>query len=455
MAKDKIAFVCQECGYESSRWLGRCPACDKWNTFVEEKKFKPKESRNSGLSGGMTEAVSIAEIDSKEENRYTTGIKELDKVLGGGLVIGSLVLVGGEPGIGKSTLVLQMCHELSKKYGPVLYISGEESVQQIKLRATRLGALSKDLLLVSETNIALIEKHIEQINPKAVVIDSIQTMYNEEIPSAPGSVSQVRENAAKLMYLSKGKGVSIFLIGHVTKEGALAGPRVLEHLVDTVLYFEGDKNHNFRILRSYKNRFGPANEIAVFEMRETGLIEVENPSEVFLRERTSDTSGSVIVAAMEGTRPFLVEIQALVSPSYFGMPQRRCSGVDYNRFTLLSAVLEKRGGFSVGNQDIFVNVAGGVSIDEPAVDLGVVLAIASNIKDYPADPKTVVFGEVGLAGEVRAVSQVNERIKEAERLGFTQCVIPFSNIKGINLKKSACQITGVKNITEALRAVFK
>ncbi len=452
--KDKTAFVCQECGHESSKWLGKCPGCNNWNTFVEERKFKAKEPRNGSLSGGMSAVVPITEVESSEANRYQTGIKELDKVLGGGLVVGSLVLVGGEPGIGKSTLVLQMCHEISKRYGTVLYISGEESVQQIKLRANRLNALSKDLLIVSETNIGLIEKHIEEQKPKAVVIDSIQTMYHEDIPSAPGSVSQVRENAAKLMYLSKGKGVSIFLIGHVTKEGALAGPRVLEHLVDTVLYFEGDKNHNFRILRSHKNRFGPANEIAVFEMRENGLIEVENPSEVFLSERTADTSGSIIVAAIEGTRPFLVEIQALVSPSYFGIPQRRCSGVDYNRFTLLSAVLEKRGGYNVGNQDIFVNVAGGVSIDEPAVDLGVVLAIASNIKDVPADPKTVVFGEVGLAGEVRAVSQVSERIKEAERLGFTKCVIPESNVKGINLKSVSIKIVGVRNIREALQTVF-
>ncbi|MEI7903941.1 MAG: DNA repair protein RadA [Candidatus Firestonebacteria bacterium] len=452
--KDKTAFVCQECGHESSKWLGKCPGCNNWNTFVEERKFKAKEPRNGSLSGGMSAVVPITEVESSEANRYQTGIKELDKVLGGGLVVGSLVLVGGEPGIGKSTLVLQMCHEISKRYGTVLYISGEESVQQIKLRANRLNALSKDLLIVSETNIGLIEKHIEEQKPKAVVIDSIQTMYHEDIPSAPGSVSQVRENAAKLMYLSKGKGVSIFLIGHVTKEGALAGPRVLEHLVDTVLYFEGDKNHNFRILRSHKNRFGPANEIAVFEMRENGLIEVENPSEVFLSERTADTSGSIIVAAIEGTRPFLVEIQALVSPSYFGIPQRRCSGVDYNRFTLLSAVLEKRGGYNVGNQDIFVNVAGGVSIDEPAVDLGVVLAIASNIKDVPADPKTVVFGEVGLAGEVRAVSQVSERIKEAERLGFTKCVIPESNVKEINLKSVSIKIVGVRNIREALQTVF-
>jgi DNA repair protein RadA/Sms len=451
--KSKIKYVCQHCGYESARWLGKCPECNSWSSFVEEKSVTEKSQKYTFEAGKTSKVSAITDVEAREEDRYNTGINELNKVLGGGLVIGSLVLIGGEPGIGKSTLVLQMCNELSKKYGSVLYISGEESISQIKMRATRLKAISKDIFLVSETNIKVIEKHIYETKPKVVIIDSIQTIFNEDIPSAPGSVSQVRENATKLMYISKGSGVSIFLVGHVTKDGAIAGPRVLEHLVDTVLYFEGDKNHNFRLLRSYKNRFGPANEIAVFEMGEGGLKEVENPSALFLAERTADTSGSVIIAAMEGTRPFLVEIQALVSPSYFGMPQRRASGLDYNRFTLLAAVLEKRGGFNLANQDIFVNVAGGVSVDEPAADLGVIVAIASSIRDVPTEPKTVCFGEVGLGGEIRAVSQVTERIKEAARLGFTRCIVPQSNMSGLVIKDKI-KVEGAKYIRDVLNIVF-
>lgn len=451
--KEKSRFVCQHCGYESAKWLGKCSECNSWNSFVEEKAVTAKSQKYTFEAGKASKVSAITDIENKEEDRYSTGIKELDKVLGGGLVVGSLVLIGGEPGIGKSTLVLQMCEELSKKYGSVLYISGEESTSQIKMRANRLKATSKNIFLVSETNIKAIEKHIYETKARVVIVDSIQTMFNEDIPSAPGSVSQVRENAAKLMYISKGSGVSIFLVGHVTKEGAIAGPRVLEHLVDTVLYFEGDKNHNFRILRSYKNRFGPANEIAVFEMSESGLKEVENPSALFLAERSPDSSGSVIIAAMEGTRPFLVEIQALVSPSYFGMPQRRASGLDYNRFTLLAAVLEKRGGFNLGNQDIFVNVAGGVSVDEPAADLGVVVAIASSIRDVATDPKTVCFGEVGLGGEIRAVSQVVERIKEASRLGFSRCIIPESNKKGLVVKEKI-EVVGARYIREVIKMII-
>ncbi|MCX5776841.1 MAG: DNA repair protein RadA [Candidatus Firestonebacteria bacterium] len=451
--KSKIKYVCQHCGYESARWLGKCPECNSWSSFVEEKSVTEKSQKYTFEAGKTSKVSAITDIEAREEDRYNTGINELNKVLGGGLVIGSLVLIGGEPGIGKSTLVLQMCNELSKKYGSVLYISGEESISQIKMRATRLKAISKNIFLVSETNIKVIEKHIYETKPKVVIIDSIQTIFNEDIPSAPGSVSQVRENATKLMYISKGSGVSIFLVGHVTKDGAIAGPRVLEHLVDTVLYFEGDKNHNFRLLRSYKNRFGPANEIAVFEMGEGGLKEVENPSALFLAERTAETSGSVIIAAMEGTRPFLVEIQALVSPSYFGMPQRRASGLDYNRFTLLAAVLEKRGGFNLANQDIFVNVAGGVSVDEPAADLGVIVAIASSIRDVPTEPKTVCFGEVGLGGEIRAVSQVTERIKEAVRLGFTRCIVPQSNMNGLIIKDKI-KVEGAKYIRDVLNIVF-
>ncbi len=451
--KEKSRFVCQHCGYESAKWLGKCPECNSWNSFVEEKAVTAKSQKYAFEAGKASKVSAITDIENKAEDRYSTGIKELDKVLGGGLVVGSLVLIGGEPGIGKSTLVLQMCEELSKKYGSVLYISGEESSTQIKMRADRLKLTSKNIFLVSETNIKAIEKHIYETKARVVIVDSIQTMFNEDIPSAPGSVSQVRENAAKLMYISKGSGVSIFLVGHVTKEGAIAGPRVLEHLVDTVLYFEGDKNHNFRILRSYKNRFGPANEIAVFEMSETGLKEVENPSALFLAERSPDSSGSVIISAMEGTRPYLVEIQALVSPSYFGMPQRRASGLDYNRFTLLAAVLEKRGGFNLANQDIFVNVAGGVTVDEPAADLGVVVAIASSIRDIPTDPKTVCFGEVGLGGEIRAVSQVIERIKEAARLGFGRCIIPESNMKGLVVKEKI-EVAGARYIRDVIKTII-
>ncbi len=451
--KEKSRFVCQHCGYESAKWLGKCSECNSWNSFVEEKAVTAKSQKYTFEAGKVSKVSAISDVESREEDRYSTGLKELDKVLGGGLVVGSLVLIGGEPGIGKSTLVLQMCEELSKKYGSVLYISGEESVSQIKMRANRLKATSKNIFLVSETNIKLIEKHIYETKARVVIVDSIQTMFNEDIPSAPGSVSQVRENAAKLMYISKGSGVSIFLVGHVTKEGAIAGPRVLEHLVDTVLYFEGDKNHNFRILRSYKNRFGPANEIAVFEMSESGLKEVENPSALFLAERSPDSSGSVIIAAMEGTRPYLVEIQALVSPSYFGMPQRRASGLDYNRFTLLAAVLEKRGGFNLGNQDIFVNVAGGVTVDEPAADLGVIVAIASSIRDVATDPKTVCFGEVGLGGEIRAVSQVVERIKESARLGFGRCIIPESNMKGLSIKEKI-EVTGARYIRDVIKTII-
>src|SRR3989339_478407 len=435
--KAKVKFVCQNCGYESARWLGKGSECNSWNSFVEEKTVTEKSQKYTFEARKNSKVSAITDIEGRKQDKYNTGINELNKVLGGGLVIGSLVLIGGEPGIGKSTLVLQMCNELSKKYGSVLYISGEESISQIKMRANRLKAVSKDIFLVSETNIKVIEKHIYEAKPKVVIIDSIQTIFNEDIPSAPGSVSQVRENATKLMYISKGSGVSIFLVGHVTKDGSIAGPRVLEHLVDTVLYFEGDKNHNFRILRSYKNRFGPANEIAVFEMA----------------EGAADASGSVIISAMEGTRPFLVEIQALVSPSYFGMPQRRASGVDYNRFTLLAAVLEKRGGFNLANQDIFVNVAGGVSVDEPAADLGVVVAIASSIRDIPTDAKTVCFGEVGLGGEIRAVSQVTERIKEAARLGFTKCIVPQSNMNGLVIKDKI-QVQGARYIRDVLNTIF-
>jgi len=391
---------------------------------VEEKTVTEKSQKYTFEAGKTSKVSAITDIEGREEDRYNTGINELNKVLGGGLVIGSLVLIGGEPGIGKSTLVLQMCNELSKKYGSVLYISGEESISQIKMRANRLKAVSKDIFLVSETNIKVIEKHIYEAKPKVVIIDSIQTIFNEDIPSAPGSVSQVRENATKLMYISKGSGVSIFLVGHVTKDGSIAGPRVLEHLVDTVLYFEGDKNHNFRILRSYKNRFGPANEIAVFEMAEGGLKEVENPSVLFLAERTADASGSVIISAMEGTRPFLVEIQALVEKSLYGNPVRRASGFDVNRLQMLSAILSKRAGLQLGDQDIYVNVIGGIEISEPGADLAVCAAIVSASAGIADQISTVYIGEVGLGGEIRSVPDCERRLAEAVRFGITNAVIP-------------------------------
>ncbi len=459
MAKVKdTAFFCNECGYESAKWFGQCPSCKQWNTFVEEPVSKSTNVkgvvqtslRNSDIKKGTPVQLSTAQ--STDKDRVTTGIKEFDRVLGGGIVSGSLILVGGDPGIGKSTLLLQMCHNLSKSGKKVLYISGEESLTQIKLRAERVGTISEELMVLCETSLEVIEGTLKSENPQIVIVDSIQTMYREEISSAPGSVGQVRETTAILMQLAKGLNISIFIVGHVTKEGVVAGPRVLEHMVDTVLYFEGDKYATYRILRSVKNRFGSTNEIGVFEMQEKGLIEVTNPSEYMLTGKPENASGSIVVCLLEGTRPLLVEIQALVCDSNFGLPRRTAAGTDYNRVNLLMAVLEKRAGIHLSASDAYVNIAGGVKVNEPAIDLGIVMAIASSFRNKVVDDKTIIFGEVGLAGEVRAVSQPQIRVNEAIKLGFKICILPSVCLKNIK-KTDKITLIGVRNIIEAIKLI--
>lgn len=452
MVKAKSKYVCQNCGYESPRWLGHCPKCETWNSFVEERVQAYPRSRRRPTRTGLQEPIPVTEVSISPEERLLTEMGELDRVLGGGIVPGSLVLIGGDPGIGKSTLLLQVFGQLSRKYGSVLYVSGEESLKQTRMRAERLQVLSDQLFLLSETDLDAVLDHIRQLRPQAVVIDSIQTVYHPELESAPGTVSQVRECATRLMYLAKGEGTPIFLIGHVTKEGVIAGPKVLEHMVDTVLYFEGERHHSYRILRAVKNRFGSTNEIGVFEMGEAGLTEVGNPSEMFLAERTGDVSGSMVVCSLEGTRPLLIELQALVSPTSYGFPQRVANGIDQRRLALLLAVLEKRVGLRLGDQDVFVNVAGGVRIEEPAVDLGTVVAIASSLRDLPADPQAVAIGEVGLGGEVRAVSQIERRVKETQKLGFKRCVLPAHNLKGLSTEE--VEIVGVRKVEEALEVLL-
>lgn len=453
MAKGKkIVYFCQNCGHEESKWLGQCPGCMEWNTFVEEKVTPTSSASVSvGKSSQELEIVSLAEIKADEQARVETGMKELDRVLGGGIVPGSLILVGGDPGIGKSTLLLQVCQKLSNEKN-VLYISGEESLAQIKLRANRMGEFKEKLKLLCETNLNLIQNVIEKQRPEMVIIDSIQTMYSEDVSSTPGSVSQVREATNVLMQLAKGLGITIFIVGHVTKEGTVAGPRVLEHMVDTVLYFEGDRHASYRILRGVKNRFGSTNEIGVFEMRQNGLVEVENPSEYMLSGKPEHASGSVVACSMEGTRPLLIEIQALVCQSNFGMPRRTATGTDYNRVNLLMAVLEKRLGLHLGNCDAYVNIAGGIRMNEPAIDLAIILAIISSYKNRPVDAKTIVFGEVGLSGEVRAVSMPEQRVAEAKKLGFETCIIPEVSkemVKGIQ----GIKIIGVKNVSDAMNLI--
>lgn len=453
MAKGKGSiFFCQECGYESAKWLGQCPACKEWNSFVEEPVVGKKTGNNKIGRGTETEPTCLAQISMEKEERIYTGIKELDRVLGGGIVAGSLVLVGGDPGIGKSTLLLQVCRNLaeSKK---VLYISGEESLKQIKLRADRLGTFTDNLLLLCETNLNNIRTAIERVKPDVAVIDSIQTMYNEEVSSAPGSVSQVRETTGILMQIAKGMGISIFIVGHVTKEGVVAGPRVLEHMVDTVLYFEGDRHAAYRILRGVKNRFGSTNEIGVFEMRESGLEEVENPSEYMLNGKPKGASGSVVTCAMEGTRPILLEIQALVCRTNFGIPRRATAGTDYNRVNLLMAVLEKRLGFQLGDCDAYVNITGGMKMNEPSMDLGIVLALISSYKDKAIPDEAIIFGEVGLSGEVRGVNMAEQRIAEAEKLGFQICILPKGTKEGIR-QKTKIELIGVENLKEAVAWVL-
>lgn len=447
--KNKTVFICSECGYESPKWLGKCPGCGSWNTMVEEM----EERRVSGIYAESSKPKKLCSIEISEEERYKTGLGELDRVLGGGVVKGSLILVGGDPGIGKSTLMLQISNSIGESHQTVLYVSGEESEKQIKLRSERLGVDSDNLLVVSETNMSSIEKYIEEIKPSVVIIDSIQTVYRSDLTSAPGSVSQVREATGSLMRIAKSMNIAIFIVGHVTKEGAIAGPRILEHMVDTVLYFEGERFHTYRVLRSVKNRFGSTNEIGVFEMRENGLVEILSPSELMLSGRPKDVPGTVVVSCMEGTRPVLVELQALVSPTSFGMPRRMATGIDYNRVVLLMALLEKRIGMQLATYDAYVNVAGGMKVDEPAIDLGIVCAVASSFRNAEINSKTAVMGEVGLTGEVRAISYIENRIGEAYKLGLNKVVIPSDNLKGIKEIKGM-EICGVKDVYEALNVVL-
>ena len=448
--KNSTVFVCNNCGYESGKWLGKCPACNEWNTFVEEKVISVKLS---GLGGSVKkesqEIVKLNDVEKKETTRIKTNIGELDRVLGGGFVNGSLTLLGGEPGIGKSTIILQICQSVNVD-GNILYVSGEESAEQIKLRADRLNIKKDNLLFLAETDIDLVEASIEKSNAKFVIIDSIQTMYSEEITSAPGSVSQVREITAKVMKMCKQKGITTIIIGHVTKDGNIAGPRVLEHMVDVVLYLEGERYFSYRILRGVKNRFGSTNEIGMFEMKNEGLVEIINPSQILISEREANQSGSIIVTSMEGTRSLMLELQALATPSVYGLPRRNSIGIDYNRVTLLVAVLEKKAGLNLGSQDIYLNVVGGMKLSEPATDLGVILAIASSFKNLSIKEDVLAIGEVGLTGEVRAVNMIEKRIKEAEKMGYKTCIIPESNKKLLK-EKYKLDIIGAKNIIDAMK----
>ncbi len=434
MAKTKSAFFCKECGYESGKWLGQCPVCHQWDTFVEEKITKSTAGKVDRLTGEVAHSVLLSDVTSNEHDRITTGMEELDRVLGGGIVKGSLVLVGGDPGIGKSTLLLQMCLALAGDGVNVLYVSGEESPGQIKMRADRLHNAGKDIRLFSETNLDRVETVIENDKPDIVIIDSIQTMYREDVASAPGSVGQVRETTSTLMKLAKIMGITIFIIGHVTKEGVVAGPRVLEHMVDTVLYFEGENQVSYRILRAVKNRFGSTNEIGVFEMCQKGLMEVSNPSEYMLMGKPEEEAGSVVTCALEGTRPIMIEVQALVCRTNFNLPRRTSAGTDYNRLNLLMAVLERRIGMALSGYDAYVNVAGGMKINEPSLDLAIIAAIISSYKNRPVDNNTIVFGEVGLTGEIRAVSQASNRVNEALKMGYKRVILPKANLKNLDVK---------------------
>ena len=449
MAKaPKTIFVCNECGYEIAKWMGKCPACNSWNTFFEQKIEKITEN-GVKISKERNTPKALNSYKGEEVARLSSGFGELDRVLGGGIVKGSLILLGGEPGIGKSTLILELCNKIHGD-GKVLYVSGEESAEQIKLRADRLGIDNDDIMFLGETDISIINENIEEMQPKLVIIDSIQTMYSNELSAAAGSVSQVREITAEIMRMCKSKGITTIIIGHVTKDGTIAGPRVLEHMVDTVLYLEGERYFSYRILRSVKNRFGSTNEVGMFEMQNEGMIEILNPSTVLISERDDNPAGSVIVATMEGTRPLLVELQALTSTSVFGLPRRTANGVDYNRLTLLMAVLEKKAGMNLGNQDVYLNVVSGIKVSEPAVDLGVILSVASSFKNLSIPNDTVVVGEVGLTGEVRSVNLIDKRLKEIEKLGFKTCIIPESNKKVLK-EKYKLDIIGVKNINEAMQ----
>ncbi len=454
MAKGKAVFFCKECGVESPKWLGQCPGCKAWNSLVEA----PQAGKGKPAYGvsplSASEPVLLSEVDTGEEERIVTGIGELDRVLGGGIVVGSLVLVGGDPGIGKSTLLLQMCYALAKQERKVLYVSGEESIRQIRMRADRLQVTDGSTLLLAETSLNRVEETVRRILPEVVIIDSIQTIYREETEAAPGSPGQIKEATASLLRLAKGLGITIFIIGHVTKEGVVAGPRMLEHMVDTVLYFEGESHISYRILRAVKNRFGSTNEIGVFEMAGAGLREVKNPSEYMLEGRPEDEPGSVVTAAMEGTRPILVEVQALVCPTNFNMPRRTAAGTDYNRVTLLMAVLEKRLGISLAGCDAYVNVAGGMKITEPSLDLAIVLALLSSYRNRPLPPRTVAFGEVGLTGEIRSVNMMQARIAEAEKMGYRTVIVPKRKKAEGEKKNEGIQVIEVATVQD-LQSVLR
>lgn len=447
-SKTKTVFFCKECGYESAKWMGQCPGCRQWNTLVEERTAAPSRGKKAGTARAQ-KLTGLFEVSMEEEERMDSGIPELNRVLGGGIVRGSLILVGGDPGIGKSTLLLQICRNLANAGKDVVYVSGEESLKQIKMRADRLGGFEKEVSLLCETDINVAAELLRERKPDMVVVDSVQTMSSEEVTSAAGSVSQVREVTSVLMQLAKEEGIAVFIVGHVTKEGVVAGPKTLEHMVDTVLYFEGDRQVAYRILRSVKNRFGSTNEIGVFEMQEKGLMEVKNPSQAMLNGRPTDASGSVVVCSIEGTRPILIEIQALVTRTNFGLPRRTTVGIDYNRVNLLMAVLEKRAGLHLGDWDAYVNLAGGMKLGEPAIDLGVVMAIASSYKNKVVDEGLLIFGEVGLSGEVRGVNMAEQRVREGEKLGFTACLMPKANLDSLQ-GKYKIQLIGVSNIKEAM-----
>jgi len=452
MAKIKSKFVCQECGYETAKWLGKCPSCEEWNTFVEKFETKKSDSKSQrGISKGIIEKIN--KITSTKKERISTGSVEMDKVLGGGIIKSSLILVGGDPGIGKSTLLLQVADHAAKQKLKVLYVSGEESGEQIKIRADRLGIGDGELYVLAETNIDIIIEHVDKEEPDLLVLDSIQTIYSPDVPSAPGSVTQVREVTSMVMRITKTRNMASFIVGHVTKSGAIAGPRVLEHMVDTVLYFEGERHFSYRILRAVKNRFGSTNEIGIFEMRDRGLIEVENPSEVFLKGRPLDAYGTVVTAAMEGTRPVLIEIQALVTYSPVGFANRVTTGIDKNRASMLIAVLEKKAGLSIQSSDIFINVTGGLQIKEPACDLAILCALASSFKEIPVDFKTVLIGEVGLTGEIRGVNSIEKRLLEAKKMGFKRAVIAEANAE-ISKEVKNMEIIPVNNIRQVMDIIF-
>lgn len=453
MAKIKTKYVCQSCGYETAKWLGKCPECTKWNTFVEEIDQKSTKKEVFIIDKSSSKPVSINSIESKEEERFTTDINELDRVLGGGIVKGSLVLVGGDPGIGKSTLLIQVSSNVANLGKTVLYITGEESESQIKMRAKRLGINSENLYIFAENNLSIIESYLESVNPELIILDSIQTVFSPEISSVPGTVSQIKEGTSKFMKISKKMGISTFIVGHVTKEGSLAGPKLLEHMVDTVLYFEGERYNTYRLVRAVKNRFGSTNELGVFEMRDLGLVELDNPSKILISEKPKDVAGSVIISTVEGTRPMLLELQALVSPTSFGIPKRTSTGVDYNRVGMLLAVLEKRVGLQIQNQDVYINIVGGIKINEPSIDLGIAISVASSFRNIPIDEDIAVTGEVGLTGEVRAVSFIEKRIAECKKLGFKKIVVPRSNYDVVKETKGI-EIWPVDNLRQAINIVL-